>query len=101
MTQEDRLQAFDEHRPLLLAMAYRMLGSSADAEDILQETFIRWQQASDFHVESARALLVTILTRLSINHLQLVRFQREEYFGSWLPEPLVTAPRRQASAVAN
>ena len=94
MNQEDRLRAFDQHRPLLFAMAYRMLGSSADAEDILQETFIRWQQASDLPVESPRAMLVTILTRLSINHLQLVRFQREEYFGNWLPEPIVTAPRQ-------
>jgi RNA polymerase sigma-70 factor, ECF subfamily len=94
MTQEDRLYAFDQHRPLLFAMAYRMLGSSADAEDILQETFIRWQQSSEIVVESPRAMLVTILTRLAINFLQLARFQREEYFGSWLPEPLVTAPRQ-------
>ena len=94
MTQEGRLQVFDRHRPLLFAIAYRMLGSSADAEDILQETFIRWQQAPDFRIESPRAMLVTILTRLAINHLQLARFQREEYFGNWLPEPLVTGPRQ-------
>jgi DNA-directed RNA polymerase specialized sigma24 family protein len=69
MTAEDRLEAFHQYRTLLLAIAYRMLGSSADAEDILQETFIRWQQAPAIDIESPRGLLVTILTRLAINHL--------------------------------
>jgi RNA polymerase sigma-70 factor (ECF subfamily) len=88
----ERLEVFKQHQPLLFAIAYRMLGSSADAEDILQETFIRWQQASEGDVESPRALLVTTLTRLAINHLQSARVRREEYFGHWLPEPLLTAP---------
>lgn len=92
--QKGRLQVFDQHRPLLFAMAYRMLGSSADAEDVLQETFIRWQQTTELNIESPRALLVTILTRLAINHLQSARVQRELYFGSWLPEPLVTKPQQ-------
>jgi RNA polymerase sigma-70 factor (ECF subfamily) len=74
-----------------------MLGSSADAEDILQETFIRWQQITEFDIESPRALLVTILTRLAINHLQSARVKREEYFGNWLPEPLVTDPHQNPS----
>lgn len=89
----DRLEAFNENRPLLFAVAYRMLGSAADSEDMLQETFIRWQHTSTKEVESPKALLVTILTRLCINHLQSARMQREQYFGQWLPEPLVTAPR--------
>jgi DNA-directed RNA polymerase specialized sigma24 family protein len=72
-----RLHSFNEYRPLLFAIAYRMLGSSSDAEDILQETFIRWQQTPEVKIESPRALLVTILTRLAINHLQSARVKRE------------------------
>jgi RNA polymerase sigma-70 factor (ECF subfamily) len=69
-----------------------MWGSVADAEDMLQETFIRWQQAADDDIRSPRAFLVTIISRLCINHLQSARVQREEYVGEWLPEPLVTDP---------
>jgi len=97
VTQRERLDSFNQNRPLLFAIAYRMLGSAADAEDILQETYIRWQQTSELDVDSPRALLVTILTRLAINHLQSARVKREEYFGNWLPEPLVTAPRQNPS----
>ena len=85
-----RLQAFDEHRGLLFSIAYRMLGSVADAEDILQETFIRWLQAPVDEIRSPKAFLITIITRLSINHLQSARVKREEYVGQWLPEPIVT-----------
>ncbi len=92
MTKHDRLELFNQHQALLFAVAYRMLGSAADAEGLLQETFIRWQQAPEVEIESPRALLVTILTRLCINHLQSARVRREEYFGQWLPEPLVTSP---------
>jgi RNA polymerase sigma-70 factor (ECF subfamily) len=88
-----RLDAFEHYRPLLFGLAYRMLGSSADAEDLLQETFVRWQETSQTDIESPRAFLVTILTRVCINHLQSARVKREEYFGQWLPEPLVTGPR--------
>jgi RNA polymerase sigma-70 factor (ECF subfamily) len=88
----DRLAAFNRHRGLLFSVAYRMLGSVADAEDMLQETFIRWQQAADEEIRSPRAYLVTIVTRLCINQLQSARLQREEYVGEWLPEPLVTDP---------
>jgi RNA polymerase sigma-70 factor (ECF subfamily) len=69
-----------------------MLGSVADAEDMLQDTFIRWQQAPDGEIRSSRAFLVTIISRLCINHLQSARVQREEYVGQWLPEPIVTGP---------
>jgi RNA polymerase sigma-70 factor (ECF subfamily) len=68
-----------------------MLGTVADAEDMLQETFIRWQQAPGEEIRSPRAFLVTIISRLCINQLQSARVQREEYFGQWLPEPLVAA----------
>jgi len=70
-----------------------MLGSVADAEDMLQETFIRWQRMSTGEIESPKAMLITIMTRLCINHLQSARAMREEYFGEWLPEPILTAPR--------
>jgi RNA polymerase sigma-70 factor (ECF subfamily) len=85
-----RLATFDQYRGLLFSVAYRMLGSVADAEDMLQETFIRWQQAHKKVIRSPRAFLVTIISRLSINHLQSARVQREEYFGEWLPEPIIT-----------
>src|SRR5712691_10683960 len=86
----NRLTAFDQHRGLLFSIAYRMLGSVADAEDILQETFIRWLQASGDDVRSPKAFLITIITRLCINHLQSARVRREEYVGQWLPEPLIS-----------
>jgi RNA polymerase sigma-70 factor (ECF subfamily) len=87
-----RLATFDQYRSLLFSIAYRMLGSVADAEDMLQETFIRWQQAGDDDIRSPRSFLVTILSRLCINQLQSARVQREEYVGQWLPEPIVTDP---------
>jgi RNA polymerase sigma-70 factor, ECF subfamily len=87
-----RLATFDQYRSLLFSVAYRMLGSVADAEDMLQETFIRWQNAPDDEIRSTRAFLVTIISRLCINHLQSARVRREEYVGQWLPEPIVTGP---------
>lgn len=86
------LTAFNQYRDLLFSIAYRMVGSVADAEDMLQETFIRWQQASDGDIRSSKAFLITIVSRLCINHLQSARVQREEYVGPWLPEPLATDP---------
>jgi RNA polymerase sigma-70 factor (ECF subfamily) len=87
-----RLATFSQYRGLLFSVAYRMLGSVADAEDMVQETFIRWQQAANDEIRSPRAFLVTVITRLSINQLQSARVRREEYVGEWLPEPLVTGP---------
>jgi RNA polymerase sigma-70 factor (ECF subfamily) len=69
-----------------------MLGSVADAEDVLQETFIRWQQTKDDDIRSPRAFLVTVISRLCINQLQSARAQREQYVGEWLPEPIMTDP---------
>lgn len=89
---ESRLESFNQYRRLLFSIAYRMLGSVADAEDILQEAFIRWQQAGDEEIRSPKGFLVTIVSRLCINHLQSARVRREEPVGQWLPEPLVTEP---------
>ncbi len=86
------LATFDQYRSLLFSIAYRMLGSVADAEDMLQEAFIRWQQSGEKDIRSPRAFLVTVISRLCINHLQSARVQREEYVGQWLPEPIVTGP---------
>ena len=88
--QSIRLATFDQHRGLLFSIAYRMLGVVADAEDMLQETFIRWQEARDDEIHSPRAFLVTIISRLCINYLHSARAQREEHIGQWLPEPLAT-----------
>ena len=84
------LSTFARHRSLLFSIAYRMLGSVSDAEDMLQETFIRWQRSSDEEIRDPRAFLVTIVTRLCLAQLRSARVKREEYVGSWLPEPIVT-----------
>lgn len=82
---------FTHYRPLLFSIAYRMLGSVADAEDITQDAFIRWNTVPDDEaVASPKAYLMSIVTRLCINHLQSARVQREVYVGPWLPEPLMT-----------
>src|SRR3569833_2744159 len=86
----ERVATFEQYRGLLFSIAYRKLGTVADAEDMLQETFLRWLQAADQEVRSPRALLVTIISRLCINQLRSARAKREEYVGEWLPEPLVT-----------
>ena len=93
------LADFDEHRGLLFSIAYRMLGSRADAEDMLQETFLRWQRGSDTAIRDPRAFLVTVITRLCINQLQSARVRREQYFGQWLPEPLFTQSAAESPAM--
>jgi RNA polymerase sigma-70 factor (ECF subfamily) len=85
-----RLETFNQYRGLLFSIAYRMLGSVADAEDVVQDAFLRWQQATFDILESPRAFLVTITSRLCINQLQSARAQREHYVGQWLPEPVMT-----------
>jgi RNA polymerase sigma-70 factor (ECF subfamily) len=93
------LNIFLQHRALLLSIAYRMLGSLADAEDMLQETFLRWQNTSSADVQAPKAFLITVVTRLCINQLQSARVQREQYVGEWLPEPVVTAPGGDPSVI--
>ena len=93
-----RLEVFRQHRSLLFSIAYRMLGTVADAEDMVQETFVRWQTISPSDIESPRAFLVTIISRLCIKYLHSARVQREEYVGEWLPEPVLTGPDGDPSA---
>ncbi|WP_404477721.1 sigma-70 family RNA polymerase sigma factor [Novosphingobium sp. BL-52-GroH] len=81
--------AFDVHRPALLRVAYRMLGSMADAEDMVQEAFLRWAQADHAAVRVPAAFLRRVVTRLCLDHLKSARVRRETYEGPWLPEPVV------------
>lgn len=85
-----RTEDFELHRSLLFSIAYRMLGSVAEAEDIVQETYLRWQQAPEKEVRSPKSYLSAVVTRLSIDRLRSAQVQREEYVGPWLPEPLLT-----------
>ena len=85
-------EAFAEHRRTLFGVAYRMLGSAADAEDILQEAYLKWRHAPQETIESPRAYLTTIVTRLAIDHLRSARVRREQYVGPWLPEPVFESP---------
>ncbi|MEV6252042.1 RNA polymerase sigma-70 factor [Nocardia sp. NPDC051911] len=85
-------EAFVAHRDLLFTVAYEMLGSSADAEDVLQETWLRWVKADTEQVDDERAYLVRITTRQSLNRLRTMKRRREAYVGPWLPEPMLTAP---------
>ena len=78
---------FTEYRPLMFSIAYRMTGSVSDAEDIVQEAFLRAGRDAD--VQSPKAYLATITTRLAIDHLRSARVRRESYVGTWLPEPLI------------
>jgi len=88
--------AFEEHRRLLFTVAYEMLGSAADAEDVVQETWLRWdgigQTSDQDEVRDPRAYLVRIATRQALNRLRTQQRRRETYVGPWLPEPLLTAP---------
>src|SRR5436309_6539753 len=83
---------FVTHRSLLFTVAYEMLGSAADAEDVVQETWLRWADVDRAEVRDPRAYLVRIVTRQALNLLRTVARRREEYVGEWLPEPLVTSP---------
>ena len=84
---DERVRIFHEQRPRLLNLAYRMLSIRADAEDVLQDAYLRWQSA-DGAIESPHAWLTTVVTRLSIDRLRRARIEREAYVGPWLPEPL-------------
>lgn len=83
---------FVTHRGLLFTVAYELLGSAADAEDVLQESWLRWKDVDRSEVREPRAYLVRIVTRQALNHLRTVSRRREEYVGEWLPEPLLTSP---------
>ena len=83
---------FVTHRSLLFTVAYEMLGSAADAEDVLQESWLRWADVDHEQVRDPRAYLVRIVTRQALNRLRTLSRSREEYVGEWLPEPLLTSP---------
>jgi RNA polymerase sigma-70 factor (TIGR02957 family) len=91
-TTDQATETFVAYRNLLFTVAYEMLGSAADAEDVLQETWLRWMKVEVGQVRDQRAYLVRITTRLSLDRLRTMRRRREAYIGSWLPEPLLTAP---------
>src|SRR6478752_2716080 len=85
-------EVFVSQRNLLFTVAYEMLGSAVDAEDVLQETWLRWSGVEHAAVRDPRAFLVRITTRLSLTRLRTLRRRRESYVGPWLPEPLLIAP---------
>ena len=84
--------AFEAVRPRLFGLAYRMLGSRAEAEDVVQEAYVRWHHADEDTVRNSEAWLVTAATRLAIDRLRALKTEREAYVGPWLPEPLIGSP---------
>lgn len=82
--------AFDQLRPLLFTIAYEILGSAADAEDVLQDSYLRWRDVDPGQVEHPKGYLVQVVTRQALNQLRSVRRRREDYIGNWLPEPIRT-----------
>lgn len=90
MATDTLTDVFEDHRPMLTGVAYRMLGRAADAEDVVQEAWLRWTSADRADVREPRAFLVRITTRLALDRLRQVQARRESYVGPWLPEPVVT-----------
>ncbi|WP_327347168.1 RNA polymerase sigma-70 factor [Streptomyces europaeiscabiei] len=90
MTTDIETDVFEEHRPVLMGVAYRMLGRVADAEDVVQEAWLRWSGADRSDVREPRGYLVRVTTRLAIDRLRQVQSRNEAYPGPWLPEPYVT-----------
>lgn len=84
------LEHFQQHRPLMFSIAYRMLGTATEAEDILQDAFLRVQGQADGTIENPKTYLTTVVTRLCLNQLNSAKKQRELYVGPWLPEPILT-----------
>src|SRR3954453_2443103 len=81
---------FNTDRPLLFSIAYRMLGSASDAEDVVQDAWLRYRAADRDSIRSPKAFATTIVTRLCLDRLKSARTTREQYVGPWLPEPVVT-----------
>ncbi len=90
VTTDTATEVFEEHRPVLTGVAYRMLGRVADAEDVVQEAWLRWSAADRSEVREPRAFLVRVTTRLALDRLRRIRSRNEAYVGPWLPEPYVT-----------
>src|SRR6266436_5277531 len=83
-------EAFEHYRVLLFSVAYRMTGSASDAEDLVQETYLRYQASGEAQIVALKAYLTTIITRLALDYLKSARVAREQYVGIWLPEPILT-----------
>jgi RNA polymerase sigma-70 factor (ECF subfamily) len=98
--ESDMIAVYRRFRPLLFSIAYRMTGRVAEAEDIVSETFLRYQRAGigDIDADAQRAYLTTTATRLSIDHLRSARRNREVYVGPWLPEPLLSSPKDEVES---
>lgn len=96
----DPTTTFDSYRPYLFAIAYRMLGSVMDAEDMVQETYLRWQQIEVDDVQSPKSFLAAIITRLCIDYLRSARVKRESYVGTWLPEPYLMDSEQTGETMA-
>jgi len=88
---DKRLEQFETHRPLLFSIAYRMLGTVMEAEDAIQDAYLRYLATDVEAIQSPKAFLSTVITRICLDQLKSARVQREEYVGPWLPEPLLTA----------
>src|ERR1043165_5041142 len=84
-------EEFEHYRVLLFSIAYRMTGSASDAEDLVQETYLRYQASESSQIVSLKAYLTTIITRLTLDYLKSARVAREQYVGVWLPEPILTS----------
>src|SRR5258707_4021567 len=91
MDQGNQGEAFEHYRVLLFSIAYRMTGSASDAEDLVQETYLRYQASESSEIVSLKAYLTTIITHLALNYLKTARVAREQYMGAWLPEPILTS----------
>ncbi|MDQ3788678.1 MAG: sigma-70 family RNA polymerase sigma factor, partial [Actinomycetota bacterium] len=94
------MTVFDEHRNLLFSVAYRVLGSAADAEDAVQDTWVRWSAADRGEVADPKAYLVRIVTNVAMDRLRSAARQRETYVGPWLPEPVITDDGTDAESVS-
>src|SRR5215831_7372167 len=84
-------EVFERYRVLLFSIAYRMTGSASDAEDLVQETYLRYQASAGQEIASLKAYMTTIVTRLALDYLKSARVAREQYVGTWLPEPILTS----------
>jgi RNA polymerase sigma-70 factor, ECF subfamily len=93
------IEVFNTDRPLLFSIAYRMLGSASDAEDVLQDAWLRYRSSDETAIRSPKAFATTIVTRLCMDRLKSARTAREKYVGSWLPEPVLTSELERPDSV--
>jgi DNA-directed RNA polymerase specialized sigma24 family protein len=100
-TRPPTAEAFEAYRPLLFAIAYRMLGSAMEAEDVVQDAYLRYQATPPDTIRSEKAFLSTVVTRLCLDQIKSARSRRESYVGPWLPEPLLTDALGGAPAPAD